>query len=418
MKLRQKDFQNAYGNAPEDFHLRLLETLNGLEEKKMKKRYTPAKLLIAAVILALVLAGAAVAVGQLDVFHLMDTAEPIVPLEGADQLVGLNLGSTENEYAVLTVEQAVFDGQGIMVQCRLAPKDIDNYAMLNEFMQGISEEYYNIERRPVEFGEGATSTEEDDGTTITISNMDNEQHLLLNGEDIDFPATREEANEKGLPVYRVDGTIYFAEFEEAVATSRKDGRGMIDWWINMDTNNELLSENSSDAQEQEDGSVLFWAEGSAFETLDLDEIEVKLQASVYVDGQKYPLDELCFTLPKNEEERVYTLKPVEDGKLERFEFLSGNIVCTKVRGYLKVDYWYEEAENEEMGVTMNIYDANGEPIVTGSGGNYWDDEENIYHERVEIQSFDQAPERVWLEAKVIGEDKILGKFECALVEEK
>lgn len=419
MKLEQRDFQNLYGEAPEDFYLRLQETLNGLEEVEMKKRYKASTLLLAAVILVLALAGAGIAASQLDVFHLMDTADPIVPLDGVEEMVAMNLGSSENEYARLTVEQAVFDGQGVMVQCRLTPVDIEHYAMFNDFMQGVSEQYYDFELVPMEFGEGATRTEEDDGTTISISNMNGEQHLLRNDEDIDFPASRAEAMEKDLPVYRENGTIYYADFEDTHIIGRKDGRAMLDWWINMDTNDEHLMQNSSDAQEQEDGSVLFWAEGFTDETISLDEIEVKIQSKVIVDGKdEYPLDDICFTLPKSEGEHVYTLKPVGDGKLERFEFLSGNVVFTKVRGYLKADYRYEEAEDEAMGVTLLLYDANGEAIVTGSGGGTWDPgDEAIHHESMEIQSFDEAPERIWLEVKVIGSDKTLGRIECELVEE-
>ena len=57
MNMNQKDFQNIFGDAPEDFRLRLRETLDGLEEKNMKKRYKVSTVLIAAVILILALAG-------------------------------------------------------------------------------------------------------------------------------------------------------------------------------------------------------------------------------------------------------------------------------------------------------------------------------------------------------------------------
>ena len=37
--MKRRDFQRAFGDAPEDFRLRLRQTLDGLEEKEMKKRY-------------------------------------------------------------------------------------------------------------------------------------------------------------------------------------------------------------------------------------------------------------------------------------------------------------------------------------------------------------------------------------------
>lgn len=416
MNFKREDFQKIYGDAPADFHLRMCKALDELEETNMNKRYKPFTVLAAAAILALILAGAGIAASQLDIFHLMDTADPIVPLQGAAEMVGMNLGTGENEYAVLTVEQAVFDGQGVMVQCRIAPKDIENYAMLNAFMQEISEEYYDTVVVPVEFGEGAYSTEEQDGTSITISNMNGEQHLLRNGEDVEFPATREEAMAKGLPVYRENGEIYYADLEERKALGRKDGRRMMDWWISMDTDDEMLSENTSDAQEQPDGSVLFWAEGYADEVLDRESIEVRLESQVELDGEIYELDEIRFQLPKSEAERKFRVQPVNGGKLERFELLQGSVVFTKIRGYMQLDYQYEALDDEIMGVTMDLYDAEGKPITIG-GVSCYGDESNSFHESLEMQSFAEAPETIWIQVRAIDSERILGEIECRLIEE-
>ena len=120
--MNREDWKRIYGDVPEDFRLRLRSTLNGLEERKMKKRKVSVALIAATLILAL-MAGVGIAASQLKLFRMLDTAEPIVPLEGAEDMVATDLGSSENEYAVLTVEEAVFDGQGLLVQCRLSPRD-------------------------------------------------------------------------------------------------------------------------------------------------------------------------------------------------------------------------------------------------------------------------------------------------------
>ena len=49
--MNRRDFQRAFGDVPEDFHLRLQETLDGLEEKNMKKKYKLSTVLIAAVLI-------------------------------------------------------------------------------------------------------------------------------------------------------------------------------------------------------------------------------------------------------------------------------------------------------------------------------------------------------------------------------
>ena len=105
--MNQRDWQNAYGNAPEDFHLRLVETLDGLEEKNMKQRYKLSTTLIAAVITVLLATGAALAANQLGIFEFFtNRADPILPLEGAEGMVLTGLGSVENELVTVTLEEA------------------------------------------------------------------------------------------------------------------------------------------------------------------------------------------------------------------------------------------------------------------------------------------------------------------------
>ena len=71
-----------------------------------------------------------------------------------------------------------------------------------------------------------------------------------------------------------------------------------------------------------------------------------------------------------------------------------------------------------MGITFKIYDAEGNQIAMGSGQTIEltaEDGSTYYHEIEEIQSFEEIPEKFWLEAKVIGEDETLGRVECEAV---
>ena len=63
-----------------------------------------------------------------------------------------------------------------------------------------------------------------------------------------------------------------------------------------------------------------------------------------------------------------------------------------------------------MGITLRLYDAEGNRITVGSGMTEKIGE-NRYREQVEIQALDQIPEKFILEAKVIG-GEVLGRCEC------
>lgn len=424
--MKRTDWQNAFGEVDKDFHLRLRSTLNGLEEKDMnkKKNYT-AVLLVAALIVAL-LAGAGIAATRLDVFHMLDSADPIVPLEGAQELVGTNLGSVENDLVKLTVEEAVFDGQGALVQLRIAPKNAEKYVLFDSMLQDAPEELFETERVPVELAKGEQEFEQD-GRLIRIVNSGEDVQLLVDGVEAAIPASAEEALAQNLPIYITDGKVCYADLEEYRVLGGRDGREILDYWPLIRVEGEsqdaeaLGMENffdTLDAEYQADGSVIVWASGYAEEPLDVDALTISCGAKVYPDEQAVELDALTLSLPRSEEERRVRIEPVGDGAGERFKILSGSIALTKVRGYMQLDYSYKQAETgEEMGIDFRIYDADGERITTGSGGCTPDADGNTFHQVCEMQSFAVVPETIWLEAKVIGEDKTLGRVECRLIEE-
>lgn len=408
------DWKNIYGDVPEDFRLRLRETLDGLEENKMKKKYKLSTVLIAAALLIALLAGAGIAASQLGIFDFLDTAQPIVPLQGAEELVATNLGSAENEYAVLTVEEAVFDGQGVLVKCRMTPKDTETYALFDAFMQDAPEDIYIRERVPVEIVGGTHELESESGMQ-TVINENGEQKLLLNGEEVEIPASREAAQEAGLIVYRADGKLWHADFEEFRVRGRRDGKQLLGYWISMDTSDDRLTQNTADVRADGD-SIVWWGSGIASELMDANEIEVRVLGDVVLDDEMIRMDEIRFMLPKNEAERKYNFTPVGNAFGERFEIENCSLVCTKVRGYMKIEYRYQQAPvGEELGIDFRLYDAEGNRINIGGGGQW--EENGLWRWQMEMQSFEEIPETIFLEAKVIGEDKTLGRVECKLVEE-
>ena len=392
------------------------------EEESMRKRYKFSTVLVAACLLVAILAGTAFAASILGIFdYFKGSANPIIPLDGAEGIVATNLGISENEFATLTVEEAVFDGQGVLVKCRLTPKDTEKYAMLNAFMQETPEDIYITESAPAEFGEGSSEIHSEDGV-ISISNTSGSPQLLINGKEVEIPTDREVALEKGLPVYLNNGALCYTELNDFRVLGRRDGRETIGYWIDVTVGDDLIFPNISDAQEQEDGSIVWWQSGVADEVLNVDSIEIQVSAQLYEGDEtgdaKPAVNEISFTLPKSEDERLYSIVPVGDGKGERFEILSGSIAFTKVRGYFNVNYTYEQAETgEEMGIDFRLYDAEGNEIATGSGKSSVEPDENgVCWRSTEMQSFDEVPESIWLEAKVIGWDKTLGRVECQLVE--
>ena len=356
--MNQKDWRNAYGNAPEDFHLRLVEALDGLEEERdMKKRHKFSTLLIAAVIMAL-LAGGAVAANQSGVFRLLtDRADPILPLQGAEEMVVTNLGFTENDLAALNVEEAVFDGQNILLQLRLSPKDSEHHVMFDWMMQNSPRDLYDVEY-----------IENEDGSTSV-------------GEIV-----------------------------------RLDGKQIIDYWIYTNSMDERISINTFDAEEQEDGGIVFWAKGEADTgaPVDLDALEVEIETVLTLDGEKIWMEPLTVQVPKVGVLNRVQLIPAGE-QPERVEILSAEIDISKMVGYINVTYRYEQLPEEEMGITFRFYDAEDNEIHSGDGGNWEEDGARVW--RMEIQPFetDELPEKIWIEAKVIDGDP-LGRVECDVVE--
>lgn len=385
----------------------------GKEKGKMRKKRRIALALALALALLSVTAFAA---SKLDLFRFMAKArDPIEPLDGAEALVSTDLGSAENELVTLRVEEAVYDGQGVMVLARLAPKDPEQYALHNSFFLDAPEEEYLVEYMPAEVPEGVYPYA---NGTMEIRNGPDERALYVDGAPVELPTDRETADAAGLPVY-LDGDAMYFTHQESRQVTRLDGKQMIFFEAVMAPASEgaegLANGMSGNAEAQPDGSVLLWFD--AFSDAPLPEtVEMKLNVSVFLDGEPFPLEDIAFSLDRAEPERTAAFAPEGDGAIgERVRIRAVNMTVTKVRGYLTIDYEYQAAEGEPMGISFRLYDGEGNEIHTGSGGGMFDAETGIYREQQEMQSFDEIPTSLILEAKAIG-GEVLGRCTVALQE--
>ena len=216
--------------------------------------------------------------------------DPIEPLDGAETLVSTDLGSAENELVTLRVEEAVYDGQGVMVLARLAPKDPEQYALHNSFFLDMPEEEYLVEYGPAEVPEGVYPYA---NGTMEIRNGPDERALYVDGEPVELPTDRETADAAGLPVY-LDGDAMYFTHQESEQVTRLDGKQMILFEAVMVPASEgaegLSNGMSGNAEAQPDGSVLLWFD--AFSDAPLPEtVEMKLNVSVFLDGKPFPLED-------------------------------------------------------------------------------------------------------------------------------
>lgn len=402
--MQKRDWQNVFGEPPADFRRQLRRTLDGLEEEKMKKQTKFTTVLIAALVAALVLAGGAIAASRLGVFGMLSrTADPIAPLDGAAAMVQSNLGSAENDLVTLMVEEAVYDGQGALVQLRLTPKDPARFALLNLLYQDAPEDEYILEERFVPVTE----------------DVDEARYCEWLG------VTPEEA------FFEKDGVKYFANQADLAVLGRRDGKAVISYDIDaeltggedwdVDPTNYL---DRWDGEAQPDGSVILWGSGFS-ETPMGDAMALSVGCSVSADGEDAAtgdnalrLPEIPVTLVKSEAERRATLVPQADSDL--FRVRSATLTFTKVRGYLTVDYDLLTDRGGEMGIDFTLRDADGHDLPCEGGCAHCEtsaDGTQRWRWVNGVQSLDAMPETLLLVPKVVGENEPLPAVPCRVSED-
>ncbi len=368
--MKREDWQRAIGGASDDFHRQLLAALDGLEEKNMRRRHKLSALLIAAALMAL-LAGGALAAAKLGVLdYFARFAEPIVPLEGAEKLVDTSLGSVENELVRMAVEELAFDGQSAVVQLCFTPKEPESYALVSDMLDFEPMDVYETE-----------TVEVDDDVW---------EHRILR---------------------------------------RKDGRREISCRANItltdEAGREIWIDSWMEGGLREDGSIVIQGEGTSEEAL-RGEVTLLVEPYSIVLGDwneakgerpmtRVPIDSLTVPIERTDAQRAYSLIP--QGKLKRVEIVSAELRLTPLMGYLSVAYKYDPMPEEEMGIDFRVYDASGERVAVQSGSSLAE-EDGICRRMMEIQSFADPPETLYLEPKRIGEDITFGRIECKVIEEK
>ena len=426
-RITHKDLRGLYEPAPQSLYDGIHKALAGLPEgkgkKKVKKKISTGFILAAVL---LVLSAVAFAATRLNLFSSMTRyANSIVPLDGAEELVEIDLGHAENEWATVTVEEAAYDGQGVMALARITPKEPEMYALFNILLMDMPEDEYEIETvqdgpRAIEDPYLQLALSNDEGEhDVEIINEESHKQIFIDGVEAPLPESINEAMEAFIPVYLEGDILYWADSSAHTEVTRKDGKEIMDFGAEIYPSNEDSLANiivdNSDVEAQPDGSVLVWCDGYAESVLP-DTLDLNLRVTLWVGDEKHTLD-IPFTLTKSEPERVARYVPENGGTIgDHVRVRDVTVHFTPVRAYLTVDYDYKEQADEPMGVWLCPYDAEGNVITTDDGSTSESsagESLGFYRQLDEMQSFDDIPEIIVLEARVIGGES-LGQCTCKL----
>jgi len=361
--MNRMDWQQAFGPAPDEFRERVNSTLNRLEDKEMRRSMKFSTALIAAVLITVLLAGAAFAAVKLNIWQAFNYSEPIIPLEGADALVETDVYAAENEYFRFTVEEAVYDGYGSVLKMKATPVDPEKYVILD--------------------------------TLTGAGNVPDPENYVV-----------EKVGVEGGGVWH-----------EIVG--RNDGKEII--WLNVPHATAQGTDpddfyNSYDENINPDGSIDMWLKAEFWKPMS-DELPVSISVKGFNKDNKPVygvIDDISFTLTKRNEERTVKLVPAEDVNIEGFELIDAQITFTEIRGYIAVEFAGSAEECSQ--ISFALYDSDGDPIVCG-GSRSWNDNNERYGHEMEMQSYAEIPETMILEVRMF-DGSSLGQIECRLEEVK
>lgn len=345
---------------PKGFEARIERQLCRLtqEDTAMKKRYRISTALIAAVLTVVILAGAALAASEL---HLLSSWLGKTAVPDVQERIATNLGDTENPLASLTVEEAVYDGRNVALSLLLTPQNPVEDALLCRvwLLEDISKEEYDI--RETQHKEGMYS-----------------QELI----------------------------------------GRKDGKRILTWWPAVSLNGQEMEAEAIEIESLEDGSARVYLQynldPSSEETTILCEVSAHITPYL-LDEEAQLLPVLTFDLTRIPDEKTYALIPDENSLFERCHIERGYVTFAHLMGYMNLEYVYTPNPGEEMGITWRLLDEAGN-MLDGAAEETKYLGNSRYYQKNETQALSEIPEFLYLEAKVIGEDKILGRAKCRLVE--
>lgn len=364
--MNKDDFRSMVPETPQHFVQKMDETLERIENMNKKNIYRSGRIALICAVLIVVLVGGALAATKYGVFDFMIN---LSPLEGAEKLVKTNLAAIENEFFIVELEEAVYDGYGGIVQLRYTDKT--------------------------------------------------ETHAIK-------PSPYDSYSD---PAYIYVEEVYEDGSSSGYLAGRKDGKKVIALSSDItitDENGKTVEFNSYDAFRDSDGSYVVRSEGFISERMsDEATISIAHAASVYNEDmskrEKMEVKKIEARIECAEKQRKVYLIPEENSQHERFEITEAYAELTSLRAYLTVNYRYTELEDEPFGVTVRVYDRSGNRIETGDGTCSLVKDangENTFKEVQEMQSLEEIPENLILKIKVIGEDRYIAEIPVKVTEEK
>ena len=345
-------WSGIYGTAPESFHERLMDALEGTKEREGTRRYRISTALIAAA-LVVMMTGAALAAG-IGLFERVNAHEEAKLPDSAKELVQSDLGSISTELFDLAVEEAMTDGQQFFVQVRLTPKNPEEYTLMwdeHPDPDADSDAYlYGSEEQ-----NGGGLIGRADGKKIVMYNV------YITAPQVLFEPMGGEVHEDG------SATLVYEGYADEEYTSRSLRRLSIScsWGVYGEFSKE-------DALDWWDWEEKHWLPEQA-------------EAAVSVEN-----------IAERETFRMEAAGESENGILQ---FMSGEIEFSPLRGYYTVRY---DCEDMQSGWTWIWFaDADGQRIESRDGHSireYDSKQEFAYHEQSgAVQTFDPLPETLILE---------------------
>jgi len=120
--MNKDTFRKAVPPTPEHFIQTMDETLGRIENMNRKNAYRTSRVLLIAAVIAVLLAGTALAVGvRFGIFEFMNrVSEPIVPLEGAETVIQSGVAEESCKYGTVRIEEAAYSGGNYTIVVNVA----------------------------------------------------------------------------------------------------------------------------------------------------------------------------------------------------------------------------------------------------------------------------------------------------------
>jgi hypothetical protein len=308
----------------------------------------------------------------------------VKPLDGAEEIVETHIGSVQDEYVRISVEEAVYDGRGASVLFRIESLQSDRYVLEAPQELDYPQEDYDMTEVPRPVGPNA---------------------------QLEFPLT--DGTVYVRPTYEKDGILYYADATDRIFT-RKDGREYICVHAScaMDDGNDFLD--AWRGEKQADGSVLIMGRGFTEETIEGD-VGFRVKCVYALNGdysQKRETTETQFVLKRVGATLRADIIPGES-TLKGCEIIKGDVYFTPVCGYLTLIFADNNAQPGMSDLYWSISKPDGTAIPDGDSETIRL-EDGTYRLKMELEPMEELPEYLYLEAISWDDDSSYGKVKCVL----